>query len=145
MSLPVFEAQFAISEVGETTGEKFTGMFTVKRVLSKREESLADIRRRAILGPQPENSLSSVANDAYVLGQLAVRIVKAPKWWDESDGGLDLLDSNVLAKIFEETLKAEIEFRKEIAEKTGDAEKVLEKTVQKSVENAALSEEIKGE
>ena len=55
------EKSFIIDLAGETTGKPFTGTFTVKCVLSKREEMAADIRRRMILGPNPENALNVLA------------------------------------------------------------------------------------
>jgi hypothetical protein len=127
------EKSFIIDLVGDTTGDKFSGTFTVKCVLSKREEMAADVRRRFILGPSPENALNMLASDAFVLGQLSVRVTKSPSWWDRSDGGLELVDMNIIAKVFEEATKAELEFRETISKKAEEATKVLEKTVAKNV------------
>ena len=131
--LAPMEKSFIIDLVGDTTGERFVGTFTVKCVLSKREEMAADIRRRSILGPNPENAITMLASDAFVLGQLSVRIIKAPSWWDRSEGGLDLLDTNVTAKVFEEATKSEIEFRESISKQADAATDVLKKTVAKNV------------
>lgn len=134
MSLPNREKEFAINEIGAVTKERYTGTFQVKRVLTQREEFLADHRRRSILGPNPENSSMAMAQNAYALGQLSVRIVKAPTWWNpnsEDVGGLDLLDENLIAKVFEETLKAEQEWRDEIAKKAEASVKTVEEAAEK--------------
>lgn len=134
MSLPDREKEFIVNEVGELTKERYTGTFRVKRVLTQREEFLSDHRRRAILGPNPENSAMAMAQNAYALGQLSVRITKSPSWWNpnnEEVGGLDLIDENLIAKVFEETLKAEQEWRDEIAKKAADAVKTVEEAADK--------------
>lgn len=135
------EKQFIINETGTTTGERYSGTFRVKTLLTKREEIAADIRRRSILGPNPETALTVISNDAYVLGQLSVRIIDAPSWWDKSDGGLDLTDDNVIQKVYEETIKAEIEYREEVAKAAEKVTKILKKTAGKSPDNAAPEEE----
>jgi len=121
MSSIDLEKTFVISETGDSTGEKFTGTFVVKCLLSKREEMAADLRRRMILGPSPDAALNSISNDAWLVGQLSVRILRAPSWWEQSDGGLDLRDNNVLAKVFEESMKAELEYRETIAKAAENA------------------------
>jgi hypothetical protein len=35
-----------------------------------------------------------------MLGQLFVRILEGPKWWKDSDGGLDLEDENVIGELY---------------------------------------------
>ena len=131
---------FVVQETGETTDRQFIGTFTVKRTLSKRDDQLADQRRRLILGPQPENATISAANDAYVLGQLSVRITKSPAWWDESDGGLDLKDNNIIAKIYSEAVQAELEWRNEIDKRAEEAGKTVKKIADKAVESEAAKE-----
>ena len=143
---------FSINELGDTsldskTGEavRFVGVFVVKRVLSKREEIAADIFRRQILGPDPLNSMASISNDAYVMGQLSVRIIKAPSWWEQSNGGLELKDNNILAKIYEEAMKAEFEYRQALIDLSAPAEKVLEKIAKKDMVSAVIKDETEAE
>ena len=116
MPLPNREKELAFNEVGETTGERYTGTFRIKRILTQREEFLADLRRRSILGPNPENAIVAIVNNAFTLGQLSVRIIEGPSWWNPNEddvGGLDMLDMNILASLFEECMRADAEWRAE--------------------------------
>src|SRR5271168_5160767 len=104
-------ATFSISTTGKTTGQPFAGEFTVKTVMTRRDEFYADQERRRIVGPSPENTPAPVGlqGEAYMLGQLRARITAAPDWWKNSDAGLDLQDVNVIVEIFELALAKEKE------------------------------------
>lgn len=128
MKLPNLESTFAISEKGDETGHQYIGTFTVKCILSKREEFLADARRRELLGAMADDATVTVRGNAFALSQLFVRIVDAPEWWVESDNGADLYDNNVIAEVFAKALEAADEWRKKISGEADKAEKVVKKT-----------------
>lgn len=98
----------SVSVTGESTGTPYMGDFTVKLVLTKKEQFKADAIRREILGPSPTNTepAPKLQTDAYILGQLAVRVEKSPKFWDDSNGGLNLPegDDNLLYSLYNEVL-----------------------------------------
>jgi hypothetical protein len=105
---------FSINVIGEESGNPFTGTFKVKTLLSRREHFAADERRRMIVGANPTTILPKLDTDAFMIAQLSVRVVEAPSWWKQSDSGLDLDDSNVIAEVFSLAIKAEVERKESI-------------------------------
>ncbi len=89
-----------LSVVGTRTGKPYSGKFLVKTVLSRRENFMADERRRFILGANALSAPPALQGEAFMLGQLYVRIAESPDWWRNSDGGLDLEDENVIGELF---------------------------------------------
>jgi len=116
----------SLSIVGDKTGRVYTGEFTVKTVLSQRDEFKADLVRRQVLGPSPDGTppAAKLQWDAYVIGQVQARSLESPQFWEDSDGGLDIADSNVITEVYDAMLKAEEELVKEIKE---EADKAYEK------------------
>jgi len=132
MSLPNIESTFSVSVKGDTTGHMYLGPFTVRAILTKREEFLADIRRRELVGPLPEDALPTIRNNAYALSQLYARVVDAPAWWRESDSGANLHDTNVIAEVFAKSLEAAEEWRKKVSGEAAKAEPVVKKAAKRA-------------
>lgn len=80
----------AFKHVGQNTGDIRQGNFIVKTSITKRDELAADEFRRRALGVDSLSAPAGLQTDAYIAGQLFVHIVEAPKWWKESDSGLEL-------------------------------------------------------
>lgn len=113
---------FSIHVVGETTGETWTGDFTVKTRLSKIEQCLQDNAFRFYLGESnPQYASVEVQSIATVLSQLKVRITKAPKWWEEAKQGERLEDDAVLKAVYDGAMKAEADYRKDLKERQDKA------------------------
>jgi hypothetical protein len=125
-------ATFTINTVGENTGRVYTGKFLVKTVISRRDYFTADERRRMILGANAQAATPTVQGEAYLFGQLYVRILEAPKFWTDSDNGLDLEDTNVIAEVFELTMQKEQERSQSLKEEADKAVKTLAKKVSKN-------------
>jgi hypothetical protein len=121
MSLSNEPITFTISVDGEITGEKYRGEFKAKPRLTHREQLQRDRIRRELIGPDPSNAEVRALKQAEILSELAVRIVKAPSWWTESSGGLDLEDDAVLAEVYKQAMKAEEELLKALKEKADAA------------------------
>lgn len=113
--------------VGEVTGESYDGTFEVRRVLTPAQKSMADFERRAFLGNPASNEDidAEVAELAFAIGQLKVRVVKGPKWFQESNGLKNFLDQNVLVALTKEILEVEFKFKKELKEKAQKAKESL--------------------
>jgi hypothetical protein len=127
---------FIIDDIGQRSGRSYEGKFTVKTLLSRRENFVADERRRFILGMNGTQAAPSLSGEAYMLGQLSVRIIDAPKWWTDSDNGLDLVDENIIGLVYrlmEERVK---EAEDEIA---GKAKGSLEKLAKSSAKRVSAS------
>lgn len=97
--------EFKINEVGDDTGNPYTGTFKVKTLLDRKDRFLADERRRAIIGSNAADALITLQEEAFILGQLSVRVVDGPRWWKDSNNGLLLEDGNVIVKLYEIALQ----------------------------------------
>lgn len=124
-----YESSFAISLVGDETGETFAGKFTVKTRLSHAEKVNQDVIRRNMLGAQPNGATAGelASNTCEILAQLAVRVVTSPSWWTGSNNGQDLYDSNVLVEVFTNAIKAETDAKVELKKAADEAKKELVK------------------
>jgi hypothetical protein len=92
--------QISLNVTGQRTGTPYSGKFSIETVLDRRASFAADERRRALIGNNPTGVAPAILGEAYMLGQLFVRIVEAPKWWHDSDSGVDLKDENVIGELY---------------------------------------------
>lgn len=131
---------FNITAVGQRTGRNYTGKFTVKAVLSRRENFLADERRRYILGANAAGAPASLQGEAFMLGQLFVRIVEGPVWWQQADGGLEIEDENIIGELYKLTEEKVQERETELAASAKTALKTLANSPSKKASSAQKSE-----
>ena len=103
-----------LSTSGTLTGKPYVGSFKAKGVLTRRDQFLADATRRRIIGPNPGDALPALQGEAYMLGQLSVRLVEVPDWWTACANGELLEDGNVIAELYELALGAETSIKEEI-------------------------------
>ncbi len=124
-----YESSFSVNVVGEDTGESFLGKFTVKTRLSHGEKIEQDIVRRNLLGGQPNGAVANERslNTCEILSQLAVRVVSAPSWWENSDNGKSLYDDNVLVEVFTKAVQVEVDAKAELKKAADEAKKELVK------------------
>ena len=120
-------AKFSVSATGESTGKSYAGDFVVKTVLTRRDIFVADERRRIIVGSNAEAVPPALNGEAFMLGQLLVRIVDAPDWWKTSDGGMNIEDANIIGELFRLTLEREEERLVKLKESSKKALKELSK------------------
>jgi len=116
--------KISLSVTGESSGKPFNGDFVVKTLITRKEVFIADERRRLLIGANPGAVPPTLNGEAYMLGQLFVRVVSGPSWWDDSDAGSNLEDQNVIGEIFKATMEKEEE---RLASLKQTAEKALEK------------------
>jgi len=124
------EHTFYLDTIGQKTKKKFRGDFNVKCVLKNRET--IDIA----VATDRYNGGSTTLAPQYALlnraiAELEVRIIDAPKWWEKSDGGRELEDTNVVFEIYQQALNTEKEWAKRITEKAEKAEKDAQKAEEK--------------
>ena len=118
-------AIFSVNLIGGETGTSYMGDFTVKTILSRRDRFVADERRRAIIGSLAEGALPALQTEAFMLGQLSIRIVKSPDWWSQNGNGLDLADADVIAQVFNLAIEKENQRREEVKKQAEEALKQL--------------------
>ena len=119
------QVDFSVDLVGELTGNKFPGVFTVKTKLSMRESLKQDEIYRSILGPDSPNASPAARSVAAAISYLATHVIKSPDWWQALEGGMKCEDMNVLAEV---NNKAQEEIDKEykaLAEEAKKAEDIL--------------------
>ena len=117
---------FSVNIVGANTKRVYTGEFTTKTTTTMKDEFASDLKRRQVIGPSPDGTPPS-ANlqwQAYMIGQLFVKLTDAPKWWQDSNGGLDLEDMNVITEVYNAVLEAEDKVIKAL---DAESEEALEK------------------
>ena len=93
---------FTVHVVGDVSQTPFDGAFKCRVKLSYRDQLRMDQVRREILGPDGPNASPRAQNTAELLSQLAIHLCDSPNWWKDSNGGLDLMDDNVLAAVWEQ-------------------------------------------
>lgn len=121
------QVYFKSENPGDVTGETYEGVFEVRKVLTPAQKSMADFERRAFLG-NPGNNEDidpEVAELAFAIGQLKVRVVKGPKWFTESNGLKNFLDQNILIALTKQVLEVELTFKTELKAKADKAKQNL--------------------
>lgn len=118
-------SSFSFMSTGESSKQNFTGTFKVKTILTRREMFMADQVRRDIIGPNAENAMPALNGEAFMLGQIRVRILDAPKWFIDAKYGLDLEDGNVIAEIFELCMKASKDREDALSQSAQEAVKTI--------------------
>ena len=129
--LPKRERTFQFESVGNDTGRKYEGKFTVKTILKIREKHQLELEK-TILQADTKSPTAGLRGISNVLAELRVRVVDGPEWWKQSEGGADLDDENVLLDLYDKTLEQEAEWRKDLKEMT--------KTVKDQADQSGQSE-----
>lgn len=137
MSFPVIkDVKFTIKVTGEATGEEYAGAFKAKQLLTHEEQLRIDAIKRELLGKvNPERATERALDQAICLANTAVRLTSFPDWWKQQSFGQGLYDDAPLKEVYEQALKVEDDFRKEIAEKAKTARGDLEKAGDEKVAN----------
>jgi len=111
-ALPPMETTFEIDVKGEDTGAQFKGEFTYKRP-NLRQKAEISLTHQKLKKNQAE-----MAKDMdillYAIAFLQTSIIAAPKWWTDSNGGLDLYDASPIYDIFSKTREFEDDWRKRV-------------------------------
>ena len=103
MADPIGQA-FEIHVVGDETLETFTGKFRAKEKLSWSDQLNIDRVRRELLGVNAAEANVDVYRRATVIAELSVYLTETPDFWKTSRGGLDLIDDNVVMKVYDEAI-----------------------------------------
>ena len=98
-------------------GNRYEGNFTVKCLLSVGEKHRLELEKTRLLGNHP-NPTDELVGIAVILSNLRHRITDAPNWWAQSRGGETIREEDVLAELFAKTQDVEIEWRRELIEKS---------------------------
>lgn len=116
MDLPSTQTAFDFEFTSEL-GKKYDGQFTVNCLLNMRQKHLLELEKTRLLGNYP-NPTDELAGIAVILANLRGRIVNGPTWWEQSDGGYNIADIDVLTALYNRVIAAEAEWRTKLKEKT---------------------------
>ena len=119
-ALPKIERSFDFSAVGEMTGFKYDGVFTIKSVLDIQGKHLVELEKNRLLGGHRNPSYSLVELSA-TLAELHIRILDYPAWWKDCQFGAELLDEEILRRLFELCIEKEEEWRVEMKQKAQES------------------------
>src|ERR1700722_11218733 len=111
----------SLTVVGEDSQETFVCQFKVKTLLGRDDKFIADQRRRELLGPNPNDALAKNQFEAFMLGEIYVRIVEPPAWWMSVNFGAKIRDANVIAAIYNAAVAKEDERKDALKKKSQDA------------------------
>lgn len=116
MELPKNEATFTFEHTGQATGQEYKGQFTVLCVLNMAQKHAMELEKTRLMGNYitPTAGLEGIAT---VLATLRAKIVKAPDWWTQSTGGLEILDEDALVVLYNKIEESEKEWRTKLKEK----------------------------
>jgi hypothetical protein len=121
-SLPKNEKSFDIDMHGDVTGLHYKGTFTARCVLSIASRHAMELEKTRLMADyaNPSNGLAGIA---IALSSIRAKIVEGPAWWKDSDGGANLLDENVIFRLYDECNKLEAAWRKELKKDGEEAQK----------------------
>lgn len=117
MDLPSKEKTFDFEHIGETTGKKYDGRFTVLCVLNVGQKHSLALEKTRLLGNYA-NPTDDLAGLAIILANLRAKIVEAPEWWKQSNGGASLDDEDAMVVLYRKVQEAEFQWKEELKKKT---------------------------
>ena len=122
MDLPKNEKSFLFEYIGEITGRKYEGTFTVKCILNMAEKRILEIEKSSISADlsNPTDNLSAISS---IISNLRVRVVKSPDWFKQSILTLDLLDEDVYLELYRKCLDQSDEWLREVKSKAAPEKK----------------------
>lgn len=134
-TLPKNEKTFAIDILGEDTGLKYQGEFTVRCVLNMAGKHQLELEKTRLMADYA-NPSRGLAGIAISLATIRARIVKAPDWWEETDFGAEIIDENVILELYDRCVSAENDWRNSVKKKSEEAKEELEKAEEAKEESS---------
>lgn len=117
MDLPSKEKTFDFQHTGETTGKEYVGRFTVLCVLNVGQKHALSLEKTRLLGNY-QNPTDDLAGLAIILANLRAKVVEAPEWWKQSQGGALIEDEDALVVLYRKIQEAEFEWKEELKKKS---------------------------
>lgn len=116
MDLPSKETTFDFEHIGEETGKKYEGRFTVLCSLTVGQKHALALEKTRLLGNYP-NPTDDLAGLAIILANLRAKIVEAPEWWKQSGGGNSIEDESALVVLYRMVQEAEFKWKEDLKNK----------------------------
>lgn len=122
MSLPSFTTSVVIDVEGDVTKSRWTGTFTVKRIITHQERFDIEKYFRSYL-PDSTSVSETIRNRATVLAELRVRVITGPSWWEGTNYGLDSVDVSHIYELLSKCAEATAQWHKELSDLVKDQPK----------------------
>ena len=116
MDLPSKEKTFDFEHVGEDTGKKYEGRFTVLCVLNVGQKHALALEKTRLQGSYV-NPTDDLAGLAIILANLRAKVIDAPEWWKQSNGGALIEDESALVVLYRKVQEAEFEWKETLKKK----------------------------
>ena len=117
MDLPKKERTFTFNHTGSETGITYDGEFTVKSILNIMEKRDLELEK-TILAADTKNPTNMLESLCHIIATLRVHIIKAPTWWEQSLGGFNLDDEDVIIALYDKVVEQGNLWREELRNKT---------------------------
>lgn len=116
MDLPNKERTFEFEHIGQDTSREYKGRFTVLCSLNVGQKHALALEKTRLLGNYP-NPTDDLAGFAIILANLRAKIVDAPEWWKQSNGGATLEDEDALVALHRKVQEAEFQWKEDLKKK----------------------------
>jgi hypothetical protein len=116
MDLPSKQSVFDFEHIGDLTEKKYDGAFTVVCALNMAQKHALELEKTRLLGNYA-NPTDGLAGIAIILANLRVKIIDAPEWWKQSNGGYDIMDEDCLVALYKKVQEVEAKWREDIKAK----------------------------
>lgn len=120
MDLPSKERTFEFEHAGES-GKKYDGRFTVLCSLNVGQKHAMAMEKTRLLGNYA-NPTPDLAGFAEVLATLRAKVVDAPNWWKQSNGGSLIEDEDCIVALYNKCDEAEKAWKEELKKKAEPAQ-----------------------
>lgn len=115
-NLPNVTTTVQLDSIGERTKSRWVGTFTIKRILTHADHFKLD-RIYASLMPSRSADVSEEQKlKAAAIAELAVRVINGPAWWDGTNSGQLMVDSDPLYDLISKCNEEEQKWAQEIEE-----------------------------
>lgn len=121
MDLPSKENTFDFEHVGEDTGKEYNGRFTVLCTLTVGQKHALALEKTRLLGNYA-NPTDDLAGLAIILANLRAKIIDAPEWWKQSNGGNNIEDESTLVSLYRHLQEAELKWKENLKKKTQNSD-----------------------
>jgi len=134
-SLPKNEKSFDIDLVGDTTGLKYSGQFTVICILDMAGRHALELEKTRLMADyaNPSRGLFGIATS---LATIRTKTVSTPAWWKNNEDGAAIKDENLVFAVYDKCNEMEKQWREELKKSSEEAEKEVpsEKAVDQEAE-----------
>ena len=120
-SLPKNERSFDIDIVGDTTGYKYQGQFTVMCILDMAGKHSLELEKTRLMADyaNPSRGLFGIATS---LATIRTKVITSPAWWKNADDGAGIKDENLVFAVYDKCNEMEKEWRDELKTSSEEAE-----------------------